>query len=179
MRDVFLEGEKVILTPIEEEDAEFIRQMENNPEVRYSLFLFKPLTKIEAEKKVQNMIASPDIMMFMILDKEKKQIIGQTGFVRIDFVSRAAVFYIAIHEKANRSKGLGTESTKLMVDFAFNTLNLNRIQLHVNTENLPAVHIYEKTGFKIEGTLRQAMYHGGKYCDFYVMGMIKPVAGSR
>jgi len=173
MREAFLIGEKVILTPLEEEDAEFIRMMENDPEVRYSLFLFKPLTKMEADKKVHDMITSPNTLMFMIIDMETDQIVGQTGLVRIDFVSRAAVFYIAILDKACRSKGLGTETTRLMVDYAFNTLNLNRIQLHVNTENLPAVHIYEKVGFKIEGTLRQAMYHGGKYCDFYVMGMIE------
>ncbi len=173
MRDVFLEGEKIILTPMEADDAEFMRQMENDPEVRYALFLYKPLTRESAEKKVREMIASPESVMFMILDKENRQIIGQTGLVRIDFVSRAAVFYIAIHHKASRSKGFGTEATRLMVDYAFQTLNLNRIQLHVNSENVPAVHIYKKLGFDIEGTLRQAMYHGGKYCDFYVMGNVK------
>ncbi|BFN37225.1 GNAT family N-acetyltransferase [Fidelibacter multiformis] len=173
MRDIFLEGEKVILTPMEEEDAEFIRIMENDPDVRYALFLYKPLTQESAEKKVREMISSPDIFMFMIMEKESGQKIGQTGLVRIDFVSRAAVFYIAIHHKASRSKGFGTEATRLMVDYAFHTLNLNRIQLHVNSENLPAIHIYKKLGFEIEGTLRQAMYHGGKYCDFYVMGKIR------
>jgi RimJ/RimL family protein N-acetyltransferase len=170
MRDVFLEGDKVILTPMEEEDAEFLRTMENDPEVRYTLFLYRPLSREFAQKKVREMISSPDILMFMIMDKESGQIAGQTGLVRIDFVSRAAVFYIAIHDKASRSKGFGTEATQLMVDYAFQTLNLNRLQLHVNSENTPAVHIYKKAGFEIEGTLRQAMYHGGKYCDFYVMG---------
>ncbi|MGC9513032.1 MAG: GNAT family N-acetyltransferase [Fidelibacterota bacterium] len=170
MRDVFLEGEKVVLTPMEEEDAEYIRQMENDPEVRFTLFLYKPLTQESAEKKVWEMISSPDIFMFMVMEKESGQMIGQTGLVRVDFVSRAAVFYIAIHHKASRSRGYGTEATRLMIDYAFQTLNLNRIQLHVNTENTPAVHIYKKLGFEIEGTLRQAMYHGGKYCDFYVMG---------
>ncbi|HBY19347.1 MAG: GCN5-like N-acetyltransferase [Marinimicrobia bacterium 46_43] len=173
MRDIFLEGEKVILTPMEEEDAEFIRKMENDPEVRYALFLYKPLTRESAEKQVREMISSHDIFMFMIMEKESGQIIGQTGLVRVDFVSRSAIFYIAVHHKASRSKGYGTESTQLIMDYAFQTLNLNRIQLHVNSENTPAVHIYQKLGFEIEGTLRQAMYHGGKYCDFYVMGKIR------
>ncbi|HAE87010.1 TPA: hypothetical protein DCG86_03190, partial [Candidatus Marinimicrobia bacterium] len=65
MRDIFLEGEKVILTPMEEEDAEFIRKMENDPEVRYALFLYKPLTRESAEKQVREMISSHDIFMFM------------------------------------------------------------------------------------------------------------------
>lgn len=173
MRNPFLIGEKVLLTPLEEDDVDFICRMENDPEVRYALFLYKPLTRQMVEKKIQQIIDSNETFMFMILDKESQQIIGQTGLVRIDFISRAAVFYIAILDKLFRSKGLGTEATQLVIDYAFNTLNLNRIQLHVNSENAPAVHIYKKIGFQIEGTLRQAMYHGGNYCDFFVMGLLK------
>ena len=84
-----------------------------------------------------------------------------------------AVFYIAIAEKENWSKGFGKEATRLMVDYAFKTLNFNRIQLHVSVENERAVNAYKNAGFVIEGTLRQAMYHKSKYVDFYVMGILK------
>jgi RimJ/RimL family protein N-acetyltransferase len=50
---------------------------------------------------------------------------------------------------------------------------LNRIQLHVAIENEGAVKVYQNNGFIIEGTLRQAMYHNGKYSDFYVMGLLR------
>jgi RimJ/RimL family protein N-acetyltransferase len=84
-----------------------------------------------------------------------------------------AIFYIGIADKTNWSKGYGSEATELMVHYAFSTLNLNRIQLHVAKENKPAVKVYQKAGFKIEGTLREAMYHKGQYCDFYVMGILR------
>ena len=60
-----------------------------------------------------------------------------------------------------------------MVDYAFATLNLNRIQLHVSTENERAIDVYEKIGFKIEGKLREVMFFENHYVDFYVMGILK------
>jgi diamine N-acetyltransferase len=60
-----------------------------------------------------------------------------------------------------------------MVDYAFKTLNLNRIQLHVYVGNARAVEVYKNVGFKVEGTLREAMYHNGAFCDFYVMGLLR------
>jgi RimJ/RimL family protein N-acetyltransferase len=83
-----------------------------------------------------------------------------------------AIFYIGIADKENWSKGYGTETLGLILDYAFNTLNLNRIQLVVAVENIAAVKVYQKAGFIIEGTLREAMFHQGKYCDFYIMGIL-------
>jgi RimJ/RimL family protein N-acetyltransferase len=60
-----------------------------------------------------------------------------------------------------------------MVDYAFMTLNLNRIQLHVCAENTPAIKIYERVGFQKEGVLRQAMFRKGNYVDFWVMGILR------
>jgi len=84
-----------------------------------------------------------------------------------------ATFYIAIAEKENWNKGFGKETTQLMVDYAFDTLNFNRIQLHVSKENTRAIDVYEKIGFVNEGTLREAMYFDNRYIDFYVMGILK------
>ncbi len=60
-----------------------------------------------------------------------------------------------------------------MVEYGFEILNLNRIQLHVAVENQNAIRAYEKCGFKIEGTLREAMYHHNRYCDFHLMAILR------
>jgi RimJ/RimL family protein N-acetyltransferase len=101
------------------------------------------------------------------------QAVGVTAFFRIDYVSRAAIFYLALLDPQAWSKGFGGEATRLMVDYAFATLNLHRIQLHVCAENAPAIRIYEKAGFVKEGVLRQAMYRRGGYVDFWVMGILR------
>ncbi len=127
----------------------------------------------QQKEKIQNNINDQNTIIFTICRKNDNIEIGQTAFFRIDWVGRMATFYIGIVDKENWSKGFGSETTKLMIEYAFQTLNLNRIHLHVAVENAGAVKVYKRKGFEIEGTLREAMFHHGKYCDFYVMGILK------
>jgi len=173
MKNPFLSGEKIYLRPLGLEDGDFLCQGENNEQVRHSLFLAFPVSPSEEREKIQRYISSQDTILFTIALKENDQPVGQAGFFRVDFVSRAAVFYLAILSPEHWGTGIGSEATRLMVDYAFSTLNLNRIQLHVNAENLPAIKIYQRNGFQKEGVLRQAMYRSGKYNDFWVMGILR------
>ncbi len=53
----------------------------------------------------------------------------------------------------------------LLIDFLFNRLNLNRIQLDTWSENKIAIKLYEKLNFKLEGILKENDYYNGKYGD--------------
>jgi RimJ/RimL family protein N-acetyltransferase len=169
----FYSGEKVYLRPVEEGDLELFYFGRNNPEVRETLFLFFPMTYEQVKNEVQSLIASKENLTFTIVENETNTPVGQTSFVRIDYVSRMATFFFALWDPEYWSKGYGSEATKLMVDYGFDILNLNRIQLHVAVENKNAIRAYEKCGFKIEGTLREAMYHHNRYCDFHLMAILR------
>jgi len=172
-RDSFIVGKKVYLRAIKPGDEEMIARIENHPDPRSNLFYALPTSLQQLKERIDSLLTDPSVVLFTICRKEDDEPIGKTALLRIDWVGRMAIYYIGIADKINWAKGYGSEVTKLMVDYSFNTLNLNRIQLHVAIENKAAVKVYEKTGFKIEGTLREAMYHDGKYCDFYVMGMLR------
>lgn len=169
----FLIGERIYLSPVGIEDAEFLCKGENDPAVRNSIFLALPIELSIEKDKIQKYLASNESIVFTIFERDSDNPVGQTAFFRVDYVSRAAIFYLAILDPSYWSKGYGTEATQIMVDYSFNTLNLNRIQLHVWAENFPAIKIYQKFGFIKEGVLRQAMYHKGTYCDFWVMGILR------
>jgi RimJ/RimL family protein N-acetyltransferase len=62
---------------------------------------------------------------------------------------------ISIHDKTQWSKGLGTDAVRLVVDYAFEELDLNRVELTTDEENARAIRCYEKVGFVREGLLRQ------------------------
>ena len=79
---------------------------------------------------------------------------------------------LGIAEKSNWSGGYGTETVKLILNYAFNELNFNRIQLHVAEKNHAAIRIYEKNGFVVEGKLREAMFQHGKYHNFLLMAIL-------
>ena len=171
--DTFIIGKKIYLRAIKPGDEEMIARIENHPDPRSTLFYALPTTLEQQKDRINHLLNDSNSILLTICRSEDKEPIGETALFRIDWVGRMAIFYIGIANKDNWAKGYGSETTSLMVDYAFNTLNLNRIQLHVAVKNDTAVKVYKKTGFKIEGTLREAMYHKGKYCDFYVMGILK------
>jgi RimJ/RimL family protein N-acetyltransferase len=172
-REAFIIGKRIFLRAFKTGDEEMLSRIENHPDPRLTLFYAFPTTLQQQLDKINNFIDDPNSILFTICRIEDNEPVGQTALFRIDWIGRMAVFYIGIADKQNWSKGYGSEATELMVDYCFNTLNLNRIQLHVAIENEAAVKVYKRIGFKIEGTLREAMFHEGKYCDFYVMGIIR------
>ena len=60
-----------------------------------------------------------------------------------------------------------------MTGYAFETLNLNRVWLHVYEYNERGIRAYEKVGFKREGVLRQDRYHAGRYWDTITMAILR------
>ena len=71
-----------------------------------------------------------------------------------------------------QGKGVGTALLQAVLDLADNWLNLMRIELRVYTDNTPAIVLYEKFGFEIEGTHRRMAFRNGEYVDGYSMARI-------
>ena len=71
-----------------------------------------------------------------------------------------------------QGKGVGTALMEAALDLADNWLNLTRIELHVYVDNAPAIALYEKFGFEIEGTHRRFAFRNGEYVDSYSMARI-------
>ncbi len=82
-------------------------------------------------------------------------------------------FRILIFDPEYLGKGVGTDATRLCVDYAFQRLNAHRIWLGVNKENVGAVNCYTKVGFKIEGELRDEIFCHGHYVNALRMGVLE------
>ena len=170
--NIFLEGEKIFLRAFEQGDEKVLVQLENNTGLRSTLFYAIPTNLQQQYEKIQKQINDPNTIILIICDKKTGVAIGETAFFRIDWVGRMATFYIALLDN-NHNKGYGSETVKLMLQYAFDILNLNRVQLHVAVNNISGIKVYKRNGFVIEGTLRQAMYGDGEYHDFHLMAILK------
>ncbi len=62
---------------------------------------------------------------------------------------------------------------ELILDFGFNYINLNRIELSVYPHNLRAIKLYEKIGFVKVANLKQSRYMNGKYIDEIIMDILR------
>jgi RimJ/RimL family protein N-acetyltransferase len=71
-----------------------------------------------------------------------------------------------------RDRGIGTEATRLTVDYGLQTLGLHRIELSVYDFNPRARRVYEKAGFIVEGIMRDAFQFDGEWIDAITMSIL-------
>jgi putative acetyltransferase len=72
-----------------------------------------------------------------------------------------------------QGKGVGSALMQAAVDLADRWLNLSRLELEVYTDNEPAVRLYQKFGFSVEGTLRRYAFRAGRFVDAYMMARLR------
>ncbi len=173
MRNAFLIGELVYLRPFERSDAPRFVEMLNNREVTRTLLQYRPITLASEERFIERVEASEHDVTLAVAERATDALVGATGLEGMDTRSRHATFGIFIGEPALWGRGYGTEATRLIVGYGFDSLNLHRIELEVYDDNPAGRHIYEKVGVRLEGVRRQHTYHRGRYWDVAVMGILR------
>ncbi len=170
-----MRGSKIYLRPLERADVnETYRGWLNDAEVtRYMESGTFPATMHDLEKFYQQVTGSRTEVIFAIADRRSHRHIGNVKLGPINWVHRHATFGIMIGDKKFWGRGIGREATRLMVEYAFRRLNLNRVTLGVFAEHKSAVSCYEGVGFRVEGRFRQDLFQNGEYKDRVWMGLLR------
>lgn len=79
---------------------------------------------------------------------------------------------IAVHDDW-QAKGVGSALMKALIDVADNWLNLSRLELDVFVDNEPALRLYKKLGFVVEGTQKKHSFRDGEFVDSYRMARVR------
>ena len=91
----------------------------------------------------------------------------------IDYNNKKAEYYIVIGEREYLGKGIANKASKLLLEYAFTELKLNRVYLYTETGNISAIKSYERIGFKREGILKNDVFSKGRFVDRFVYGITK------
>jgi RimJ/RimL family protein N-acetyltransferase len=170
-------AERIRLRAVEREDIPRYVEWLNDPEVIAGLLIHIPMSTWDETRWFENLAHhSPETRPLAIEAKTSDggwKHIGGLGFDTIEWTNSNAEFGIVIGEKSFWNQGYGTEATRLMLKYGFETLNLNRIFLRVYETNPRAIRAYEKVGFVKEGVLRQALYRNGRYINVWLMGVLR------
>jgi len=134
---------------------------------------YKPIHESQHQAWFEGIQARNDVVIFGIRLLTDRKLIGSCQLHSVDHVHRSAELQIRIGNTSQRGRGYGLEAVRLLLEFAFNDLNLHRVYLHVFSTNTAAIRLYEKAGFKKEGMLREAAHINGKYVDVAVMGILR------
>ena len=98
-------------------------------------------------------------------------VIGSTGFNRLDWNARVCEIGYWI-DKDEEGKGIVTRACRAMIEYAFDELEMNRVEIRFSTENTKSAAIPERLGFMREGLLRQADVLHGRAHDFLIYGLL-------
>jgi RimJ/RimL family protein N-acetyltransferase len=107
-----------------------------------------------------------------IIERSTGEWAGEVVLNDLNVYNQSCGFRIGLQGPRFYGRGLGTEATRLVVDYAFGVVGVHRIQLDVYAFNPRARHVYEKVGFVYEGTMREALLWDGEWVDCHLMGML-------
>ena len=162
-----LAGKKCYLSPIDINDAEKFTAWLNDMELLENLQLYNAMIGLENEKTFLSDLSKDH--NYSIIDLEKDELIGNCGFLNIDYVNQTAETGIFIGNKNYWDRGYGTEALSLLIDYGFKALNFHNIMLKVYEYNKRAIRCYEKIGFKRIGIRREALLRNLKRHDVVYM----------
>ena len=99
-----------------------------------------------------------------VIEKETEECIGQIAYFLVDSDNRFAEIEYCIG-KAFQQKGYATEATKAVINYGFERIGLNKVQICVRPSNVASGKVIEKCGFKKDGVLRHYFFRDGAYED--------------
>ena len=170
-----IEGTIVNLRARDVSDVDRIVRWINDREVTRHLnarYLYSRLYEEEWVRAGASAMQSFTNVQFAIETKDGVHI-GNMGFHVVSPEDRNAHLGMMIGEKAYWSRGYGTDALMTMLRFAFDEMNLHRVDLSVDASNARGIACYRKCGFVEEGRMRDARYGGGGYEDQLIMGVLR------
>jgi len=167
-----IRGKRVILRPVEERDLPLLARWRNDPENRrffFSPFLINP----GGQKKWYEELLADRNRIILMIDTVKGNTVGMIGLDKIDWRNQEAENGIFLLDPGERGQGYAEEAGVLMINYAFEELNLRRLYAVVYDFNRSVIEMARLFGFQQEGVLRQAAFAGGSFHDKVILGLLR------
>ena len=173
--EYLIEGERAALGPMRRDLAETYATWVNRVEVRTGVSNLGIYDRQSEEGFLdevakENGRPQPTAANFTIYDRRDGEPVGTCALMNIDYRHARSGFGILLGER--RAEGIGTEATRLTLDWAFNVLSLSNVRLEVMPWNAGAIRAYEKAGFRLIGRRRDAILRHGRRWDEILMDAV-------
>jgi [ribosomal protein S5]-alanine N-acetyltransferase len=170
-----IDANRICLRWISEADTDAFYAVYSNPEVmRY--WSTPPLADREAAasviKKIQEDWKRHIILKWGIALRPDDQLIGSLTLFNLDFNHRRAEIGYALGRE-HWGHGYMNEALMTLLKYAFESLNLHRIEADVDPRNAASISTLEKLGFQREGVLRERWQVNGEIQDAFFYGLLR------
>jgi RimJ/RimL family protein N-acetyltransferase len=176
--NTILEDDAILLRPLEESDVENLLEFSNNePEIwKYSLIQVDGKENLTnyiqlALKARENKIEYP----FIVFDKKSGKYAGCTRFYDINLAFKTLQLGYTWYGKEFRGTGLNKHCKFLLLQFAFETLGMDRVEFRADNNNQRSIAAMKSIGCKVEGVLRDHMptYNSDVRRDSIILSILR------
>lgn len=171
-----IETERLVLRAFERDDAdsmmrnwvsdEYVQGMYGEPAYK---------TREEVDRLLDKYILgcqSGYSFRWAVIEKESGECIGLAAYFLVDAHNMFGEIEYCIGT-AFQGKGYATEATRALIDFGFDRIGFNKVQICVRPSNLPSKRVIEKCGFRQDGNLREYFRRDGHFEDRYYFSILK------
>jgi RimJ/RimL family protein N-acetyltransferase len=167
-----LTGTRVLLRPLTVADTADTMSLLADPETVRLTGTHRTFTAEQVRRHLAAIASATDRLDLAVVETATGRYAGEICLADLDADNQSCGFRIALIGARTTDRGLGTEAIALLLAHAFDTVGVHRIELEVFAFNPRARHVYEKAGFRYEGTKRAALRWQGEWIDTQVLAML-------
>lgn len=169
-----MESKNLIIRETVFDDCKYFAEWEVLPEVTefFTIDEGRDYEQVVTEFVRYNL--DPTKLQFTITLKPEDKPIGKIFISRVNRVEDSLdITRIYIADPALRGKGYGEEALRLILQYAFINLHMERVTIDHFEKNRVAAALYDKIGFTNEGLMRNAGKKNGKYINLQLKSMLR------
>lgn len=170
-----IRGEHIYLRALEPEDLQFLYELENDTSFWEISGTTTPYSKQVLQLYLDS--AHRDIydvkQLRLCICNMQDKVLGLIDLFDFDPSNKRVGLGIVIKDSEKRNQGAGNESIKLLMNYAFSTLNVHQIYVNVTEDNEASIHVFKKLGFQEVGVKMDWIFVNGKYKNEVLFQKIK------
>jgi RimJ/RimL family protein N-acetyltransferase len=147
------------------QDPHFLRHFDSRPAY--------PKTEGELRSWLEELRKDERTMAFAVRPLEGDRLVGYLEIDGLDWQHGVCGMGLGIGDPADRGQGFGYEATQLALRYAFDELNLHRVQVTAFAYNRASIALLEKLGFRREGVYRERLQRDGVRYDMLLFGLLR------
>lgn len=168
-----MQNDGVFLRELRESDLEKINMWRNDFDLKkLTLGIRFPITMALDIKWFQTVSSdTQNKAVYFAIETIEDKFVGLIQLMSIDWINRTADVGIIIGDKNSRGKKIGYKSLKLLLNYAFNVLNLYKVSSHISELNDISISLFKSCGFIEEGKLKEQICYGDQRSDLIIMSI--------
>ena len=174
MKDLVLQGEALLLRPLESSDVEAILELATAKSISENTFVPAPYPPEAAHEFVRTrreLWQNDEDYVFGIIERRSDSFAGCMGLHPVPDHCRAEVGYWI--GEPYQGRGLATAALRLVIQFGFETLKLNRIEAGHFDHNPASGRVMQKANMRYEGLRRQYVWHRDRFKDLHWRAILR------